>query len=296
MENKNKIKEILIELGLSTNDSIIPFFPRVRDRNDVSVLKCTKSGVIFLSSTDHIDNSYYTQKDNFDYWGTDDREEALKKLGSEDDQRRYGQFKGIIENKKWLDVGTGVGGILDLLSPTANVTKAVEPQKNVKDFLEESGYDVYLSVENAEDDFFDVVTLFHVFEHFTDPIDTLKVARRKMTKGGKIIIEVPHANDFLISFLESDDFKSFTFWSEHLILHTRESLSAFLKEAGFSNITVSGFQRFPLVNHLHWLSKGKPGGHIDWPRLRTEELDRAYANMLSDIDKTDTLIAIAENL
>ena len=85
------------------------------------------------------------------------------------------------------------------------------------------GYNVHASIEDAEQNFFDVVTMFHVFEHLKNPIETLKSIRGKMAIGAKIIIEVPHANDFLISFLDNDKFKSFTFWSEHLILHTRKS-------------------------------------------------------------------------
>jgi len=109
-----------------------------------------------------------------------------------------------------------------------------------------------------------------------------------------LIVEVPHANDFLISFLNLQAFKEFTFWSEHLILHTRQSLEIFLREAGFKNIRIQGFQRYPLANHLHWLAKGKAGGHKHWHHLQTDELNRAYASMLASLDKTDTLIAVAE--
>lgn len=293
-EPRNAIKSLLIELGISTEDSIAPYFPRVRDRNDVSVLKCKKSGVIFLSRSDHMDIAHYKETENFTYWGAENRRAALE-AGSEDAQRRSEQFKDIIANKKWLDVGTGAGGILDLWAPFALKTAAVEPQGSVRKSLRELGYAVYPSVEDVAEGDLDVVTLFHVLEHFTEPIDTLKSIKSKMAKGGKIIVEVPHARDILISFFENDAFKSFTFWSEHLILHTRESLSAFLKAAGFSGIVITGFQRYPLANHLYWLARGKPGGQVAWAELRTEKLERAYSDMLSDIDKTDTLIAIAEN-
>jgi hypothetical protein len=114
-----------------------------------------------------------------------------------------------------------------------------------------------------------------------------------MKENGKIIIEVPHASDFLISFFEHESFKSFTFWSEHLILHTRNSITIFLEEAGFKDIVVTAVQRYPLANHLHWLSKNEAGGHQKWDFLRTEELDLAYAQMLSKLDKTDTLLVTA---
>jgi SAM-dependent methyltransferase len=141
----------------------------------------------------------------------------------------------------------------------------------------------------------DIVSLFHVFEHLSKPLEYLKKIKSTLKKSGKIIIEVPHANDALISLFDLKEFKDFTFWSEHLILHTRNSLELYLKAAGFTNIIISGFQRYPLANHLHWLSKKKSGGHVTMAYLQSQNLNSAYADILNSIDKTDTLIAIAEN-
>jgi hypothetical protein len=133
-----------------------------------------------------------------------------------------------------------------------------------------------------------------VFEHLIDPLDVLQKAYGKLKVGGKLIIEVPHANDFLFSFLDLEEFKKFTFWSEHLVLHNRSSLTAFLNKANFQNPVISGFQRYNLANHLHWLKEKKPSGHILWSMLSTDQLDTAYSNMLQKLDRTDTLIAVAE--
>jgi hypothetical protein len=51
------------------------------------------------------------------------------------------------------------------------------------------------------------------------------------------------------------------------------------------------YQRYPLSNHLHWLSQGKPGGQHPWTFLDTPEMASAYANTLATLGKTDTLIA-----
>ena len=133
-----------------------------------------------------------------------------------------------------------------------------------------------------------------MFEHLTQPFETLQLLYSKMKPGGKLIIEVPHANDFLLSFLNLESFKEFTFWSEHLILHTRITLSAFLKKSQFKNIIIQGCQRYPLANHLYWVKNNLPGGHIKWSELRTAEMDREYSHFLKSINMTDTLIAYAE--
>ena len=118
--------------------------------------------------------------------------------------------------------------------------------------------------------------------------------KKKLKKGGVVIIEVPHANDFLLDILELGSFKRFTLWSQHLILHTRISLKAFLKEAGFSNILIQGVQRYPLSNHLRWIGDKKPGGHKSIiSSIDSDELYEAYENSLQKLDATDTLVAIA---
>jgi 2-polyprenyl-3-methyl-5-hydroxy-6-metoxy-1,4-benzoquinol methylase len=292
--NSNIIKELLIKLGISDLDSIVDFFPFVRDRADVSVLKCKKSGVLFLSGSDHINFSHYEEMNSFSYWNVEDRERAVNQV-LEDTNRRKALLNPIVTNKKWLDVGTGSGALLDQISKLTFKADAVEPQKEAQHFLKEVGYTVYSSLKEINKvEEYDIITLFHVFEHFLDPLGELEIINSLLKNNGRIIIEVPHANDFLISFLNFEPFKKFTFWSEHLILHTRESLRMFLEKSGFREITIKGCQRYPLVNHLYWLSKGKPGGHEFWNFIRTMELDSAYEKMLSSIDKNDTLIAFAK--
>ena len=291
---QNKIAKTLCDWGVCDEDAIEEYYPRVRDRDDISVLKCKKSGVIFTSTSEHMDLSHYSEKHEFPhYWKEDNREKALVDSFA-DDSRRKDQFLSLVSNKAWMDVGTGAGGVLDLLGPFAGRVVAVEPQQRALDSLKKQNYEAYSNIADVPFAEFDVITLFHVFEHLTDPLDLLHVAYDKLKVGGKIVIEVPHANDFLFSYLDLEEFKKFTFWSEHLVLHNRGSLTAFLDKANFRNTVISGFQRYNLANHLHWLKEKKPSGHIKWTMLSSPQLDTAYSSMLEKIDMTDTLIAIAE--
>jgi len=74
---ENRIKNLLCDLGISDEQSIVPFYNKVRDRDDVSVLKCQKSEVIFLSRSDHMELSHYETKQDFRYWGAQDRKTAI---------------------------------------------------------------------------------------------------------------------------------------------------------------------------------------------------------------------------
>ena len=108
---------------------------------------------------------------------------------------------------------------------------------------------------------FDTIFLFHVFEHLSKPVDELIFLRKILKKKGKLIIEVPHALDLLINCQELESFRKFTFWSEHLILHTKESLKKFLINSGFKKIRFLDYQRYNIENHINWFIKNKPNGH-----------------------------------
>ena len=137
-------------------------------------MRCKKSGVIFTSTSEHMDISHYSEKPEFPhYWKEENRKKAL--IDSfEDDSRRKNQFLSLISNKKWLDVGTGAGGVLDLLGPFAERVVAVEPQQRALESLKKEKYEVYSDISEVPFNEFDIITLFHVFEHLTDPLDILK--------------------------------------------------------------------------------------------------------------------------
>lgn len=288
----SNLETLLTSLGLITADSVETFYPRVRDREDVKVMRCRRSGVIFLAGALPDGPAHYSAQVGLEYWSPGTRAEAIVALNG-DDSRRARQVEAIVRGKKWLDVGTGLGGVLDLLRAQAREIVAVEPQEGPCRELDRLGYRAFRDLRDVPDEDFDLVTYFHVLEHLADPLDSLRLAAGKLRPGGRIVVEVPHARDFLITFLESDAFKRFTFWSEHLILHTRQSLEAFLRAAGLEHVRIEGFQRYPLANHLYWLARGQPGGQDQWPALRDPDLDSAYGAMLTRLDATDTLIATA---
>src|SRR5210317_166378 len=104
---ENKIAKTLCDLGVCDEKSIESYYPRVRDREDISVMRCKKSGVIFTSTSEHMDLSHYADKKEFPhYWKEENREKALIDSFA-DNSRRKDQFLPLISNKAWLDVGTG---------------------------------------------------------------------------------------------------------------------------------------------------------------------------------------------
>jgi SAM-dependent methyltransferase len=286
----------LIDLQVIDPASVTRYYPRVRDRDDVGVLRCTKSGVIFLDRTDHIELPHYETMSGASYWGVDTREKALQET-HEDDARRATALMDLYGSQlsriKYVDIGCGTGGTMEILKDKMVSISGVEPQTDVRVLLENSGFVMYKTPNELPKETFELTTLFHVLEHILNPLETFQQVRDAMLPGAKLIIEVPHARDVLLSTFELDSFKKFTFWSEHLVLHTRESLKKILEVAGFNNIEMQGLQRYPLANHLNWLWKGEPGGQKKLSQFRNAALEKEYAALLDSLDKTDTLWAVA---
>ena len=290
------MQELLQNLGIIKQDSIREYFPSVRDSNDLKVYKCEASGVIFLKEKICGEVYYKEKKISEDKNYSLDTIEGADVLHpvNDDDARRAMQFKSLIQGKAWLDFGCGTGNLIDLLKETALLAHGCELNNTYLDAMRKRGIDVYSSFSEKNYGTYDVITLFHVLEHIQNPVETLDLIFKLLKKGGTLVIEIPHANDFLLKSLELESFKKFTFWSEHLVLYTRNSLEVLLKKFDFDRISIKGFQRYSLDNHLYWLRYGKPGGHDSYFRdIVTDELRKAYEGFLVSVDQTDTLIAFA---
>lgn len=294
-----KLLAQLTDLGISNADSFELYHDRVRDREDVNVYKCNRSGVILLDYEPANVEQTYHEKAGFEYWSQDWNKgvkEILpgKQNFSPDDVRRAKALSEIVKNRTVLDFGTGMGGFLRQIEAEAREVHGTELQPTPRAYLNELGIRCDDSIESLPDEYYDLITLFHVVEHLEEPVEILRQLSAKLKPGGRMVIEVPHARDVLLTVYQSEAFKKFTLWSEHLLLHTRESLRRFIQAAGLEVQSISGIQRYTVSNHLHWLSREKPGGHLNWAFLNSPDLEQAYESVLAKNDLTDTLFAYCQ--
>lgn len=284
----------LEKLGVLSRDRLEMYYPRVRDREDVAVLRDPVTEIIVLSRCDHVSEIYYAEREEKYGYSVHGKEVVTPRL--EDNVRRAAEFGGYIRNKRWLDFGCGLGGMLDELALEAAWAGGLEPSRERAAIVSSKGHNVVACLDELADNTLDVVTMFHVLEHLIDPVSVLRSIRRVLRPEGRLLIEVPHARDALFTLYDCEAFKRFTFWSEHLVLHTRQSLKAILQAAGYRNSEIVGYQRYPLANHLYWLAKQKPGGHEAWGFLSFEEVNAEYQSALSKIDRTDSLTVICSHV
>jgi len=202
-------------------------------------------------------------------------------------------------NKKFsiLDFGCGSGGMLSALSINYEVC-GVEPDIYARETATSCGHKLFESAENAISNNVkvDVVTLFHVIEHFYNASYELEKIYDLLNPGGLIIVETPNSMDALLSKYQSLEFANFTYWSHHPMLHSHKSLEHLIERCGFKIIENSGVQRYDLNNHLYWMSSGHPGGHEIWKDFAPLVLVNEYAELLVSENISDTLWVVAQKI
>lgn len=280
------VEDTLKAIGAIDGQRAELFSTRTRD-NEVQVWRDPMTRVIYLSNfylgDDHYKNgAYRSNESGWDF-------QAFK-----DTQRRVRDFDYLYFGKSVLDFGCGHGDFLSSIqSQTISVT-GIEIQDSLRDALDARGIGNAASISDVSGRFH-AIFMFHVLEHLPDPATTLADLKTRLESSeGSLVIEVPHARDILLDDLACEPFKKFTLWSQHLVLHTRDSLERLLRYVGFKEVDVFGVQRYGLSNHLQWLGKGRPGGQRGRLSLmETPALFAEYSRALAAKDRTDTLIAIA---
>ena len=292
MNKKNPIIEELKKLKLINQKNLIKISNSTRDNRSLKVYKDKISKIIFLEKYIST-NSYYKNFKTKEVNLVKILNNKIKTYELNDDKRRYDSFKKYLKNKDLLDFGCGWGGFLNFAKNT-KFKAGIELRKECIKFINKNLKKVKLfnSIEET-DKKFDIITMFHVLEHLPKQLETLKKIQSLLKKNGKIIIEVPSANDILFDIDVNKSFKNFTLWSEHLILHTEKSLEKILKLAGFNNIKLIYYQRYNFNNHLGWFLHGKPGGHFFKKKFGDKKIISEYEKFLKRTKRTDTLIFLA---
>ena len=209
-----------------------------------------------------------------------------------DDERRFNMLRGALPGRRLLDFGAGACGFLLKAKTLAAEVVGVEPEARVIETWK-GKLNIAPDLDNVSGKF-DIITAFHVVEHLVDPRKVLADLGKMLSPRGRLIVEVPSSDDALLTLYDCDAFQKFTYWSQHLFLFNAATLQRVTRQAGLRVTAIKHVQRYPLSNHLHWLSKGKPGGHQIWQFLDNPDLVNSYASALAAVGKTDTLVAYIE--
>jgi len=217
----------------------------------------------------------------------------LHRISMGDASKRWKQLKDFfIRDGKMLEIGSSTGAFLELCSQKCDCV-CVEPDSANRKFASQFSVSQYEYLEDVPDlGAFDVICLFHVFEHIRNPFDFLKKCNLLLNAGGMILIEVPHIEDPLLSIYDLDSYKDFYFQPMHHYIYSENSLKYIFESQGFYEVDILFHQRYGLDNHLAWLKNGKPGGDLKFQELFGDAAE--YCQALVKAKKTDTITYIAK--
>lgn len=208
---------------------------------------CTACRCLFLNPPPSAEelHSFYPAT----YWWSGSRPTALKRLESLYRRIALHDHISFIEaaaptRRTLLDYGCGSGTLIGLLKRRGFDVLGVDfSEEASRVAAEENGVRVIVapSLEKAglKEDSFDVVTLFHVMEHVTNPREVLASVRPLLRSEGKLIIQVPNIDSWQFGWFGAR-------WygldiPRHVIDYNRQAMAALLSAAGFEVVRIRQF-------------------------------------------------------
>ena len=107
---------------------------------------------------------------------------------------------------------------------------------------------------------YDIVTMWHVLEHVSNPVEFLNWATELVAPaGGVVCVEVPNVQDELMQL--STGFRDRNYMIEHISYFSRHTLETVARRAApESKLAIGGYQRYGIFNYFHWIHFNKPQG------------------------------------
>lgn len=222
-----------------------------------------------------------------------------------------GRIKDFVpEGSSLLEVGCSSGALLGHLQKYNYDLYGSEWNAEDAAYLRDVG-EIPCEEADVEDIYpgktFTAIVAMEVLEHQPDPIAFLRKLKDRLIGGGYLYLEIPNANNALLTVYGIPEYKDFFYTEPHITYWTPETLAATLSSLGFES-KVGTRQRYGLANHLNWITHHEPTPdyktatdymnfvskehplYAPMARL-TGKLDKEYRIQLETLKAADTIIA-----
>jgi 2-polyprenyl-3-methyl-5-hydroxy-6-metoxy-1,4-benzoquinol methylase len=206
------------------------------------VVRCIDCTLVYLANppTDEILYDEYfgaTQYNASDYHEKS-VSEPLSKL-FDINQKRVALIKIEKRSGRLLDVGCGLGFFMKSAFDSGFDTYGIDISRRAVNYAGES-FDLKADAIPIDEllmrgDKFDIITLWHVLEHFLNPGEELNKITKLLNDGGLCFIEVPNLRS-LKFMLSRQKWIGGNHPRYHRTFFTRTTLERILKKSGFVNI------------------------------------------------------------
>ncbi len=207
---------------------------------NLCVVKCSNCSLVFLGNPSHEGSLYDEYYDTIAYDAKDYNRFSKFKSLSElfiINEQRLDFIKRERKSGRLLDIGCGQGFFLKTAQEHGFDIYGIDVSKRAVLYASNT-FGIKASVKTLDDlliqdKTFDLITLWHVLEHFVNPVEELQKIRRLLANDGVCIIEVPnlHSLKFILS-------RNKWVGGNHPLYHrsffTNKSLVETLLRSGFS--------------------------------------------------------------
>ena len=286
---------------ICNNSKFILISDRVRDSKKQKIGKCKKCSHIQMLPipTPEEERSFYTrnlQVKNINYQSTVSK--MWEKSKSDTTRRINFLKKNISKNKNILEIGSGYGFFLERMTRLGYKITGIELTEEKirisKRISKARVLDYDLTERNPDIGKFDAIVMFHVLEHIINPVLFLKKIKELLKTKGKLIIEVPNADDFQLNF--NKKYREWYWQRAHIHYFTPKILKKILQKAGYKNIKLVGVQRYSIENFFNWKLIKKP--QLGDPTYNLDKelawLERLYKNYLEKNFTCDTIVMLVK--
>jgi 2-polyprenyl-3-methyl-5-hydroxy-6-metoxy-1,4-benzoquinol methylase len=149
------------------------------------------------------------------------------------------------QQPRTLDIGASSGEFVFLMRSLGFDAMGIEPHQGYATYARQClGLTIHngtlqRQLQELRDHKFDLISMFHVFEHLVDPLPTLQRLRAMLSPQGMICIEVPDATRFTSP--------RYMFFRAHTLYFTALTLQQMLETAGFEVVLAPKAQESNLI-------------------------------------------------
>ncbi len=208
---------------------------------------------------------------------------------------------GIKKEWKMLDVACGYGFFISMMREKGYIFDGIEISDDRSQYCLQYNPEMRLYRLNLLEDSipidlmgkYDLLTMFHLLEHLTDPLLYLEKLRKLLKPGGLLFVELPNVSNIMMD--ASKEFNDFFFFRDHVAYYSPQNLVTVLEKSGFEVLSVKGNQLYGLTNHFNWIINGQP--ELNAPSFETIEslrwLEKMYKDVLDLQVRSEYMYAVA---
>ena len=213
-----------------------------------TIVKCQRCGLVYSNPRHKANAILHNYEEVVDDLYVEEREGRV--LTFQRNLRPLEELMPPAQGRRLLDVGCHIGVFLEIAQERGWETWGVEPSRWAAREARSRGLQVIegtLDHAHLAEESFDVITMWDVIEHLTDPLRGLKESLRLLKKGGLICIHTMNIESLLARLMGPR-------WpwlmEMHLYYFSPRTLGEMLKKAGFTVVKMVNQGRFLRLRYL----------------------------------------------